>query len=253
MNLFKRLFFTKRPDPVIAAAYDFSAVVSQRHKAVMDGDSENGFYVEKDACTACGAPEAEAPGLIEHNVGSGECYFKTQPKTDDEIGQAINAVMVSCVDALRYGGKDENILKRMYELGLSGNCDYAPAGSYGITIRNVVVFYFPGTLNHLAEVVTSSFVNNARFKVIDFLSDRTGRFSFVIRLVYLSAGKLFICTHLENGFFKIVILEEDGQLPDHLTGYSDALHTILKENVFATNILWYDGDAGDVEGAPRPW
>jgi len=202
MNLFKKLFFTKKPDPAIAAAYDFGALVLRPNKIVIDDEIENGFYVDKDVCIACGAPEAEAPKLIEHSVGSGECYFKIQPKTEEEVTQAINAVMVSCIDALRYGGKDERILKRMYELGLSGNCDYVPEGSWQLLTRNVVTCNFRGTINTFAEIVTSSFVDDTRFKVIDFLSDRTGRFSFVLRLPYLSVGKLFICTHLQNGFFK---------------------------------------------------
>jgi len=56
----------------------------------------------------------------------GHCYFKKQPKTEDEIEKAINTIAVSCISGLRYGGTDEKILKRLYEIGEGGQCDYKP-------------------------------------------------------------------------------------------------------------------------------
>lgn len=71
------------------------------------------------------APEAEAPDLIEHSKpGYGHCYFKKQPQTAEELDRAINAMQVSCISGIRYGGKDETILQRLYELGLANECDY---------------------------------------------------------------------------------------------------------------------------------
>jgi hypothetical protein len=74
-------------------------------------NSNGDFYVEKQVCTACGAPEAEAPDLIEHSkLEYGHCYFKKQPQTPEELDRAINAMSVSCISGIRYGGKDEFIL-----------------------------------------------------------------------------------------------------------------------------------------------
>lgn len=56
----------------------------------------------------------------------GHCYFKKQSKTEDEIERAINAIAVSCISGLRYGGTDEKILKRLYEIGEGGQGDYKP-------------------------------------------------------------------------------------------------------------------------------
>ena len=89
-----------------------------RHKLNADGD----FYVVWNACTLCGAPEAEAIGLMEHSDDG--CYFIRQPETEEEIEQAINAISVSCVSAVRYGGTDKKILKRLYDLNLAAECDH---------------------------------------------------------------------------------------------------------------------------------
>lgn len=74
-------------------------------------------------CLACGAPEAEAPELLAPLTdGNYDTYFAKQPTTADEIEQACRAIEVCCVAALRYGGTDPAIIRRL------GNtpeyCDY---------------------------------------------------------------------------------------------------------------------------------
>lgn len=87
------------------------------------------FYVECDVCTSCGAPQAEAPDLIDHSKADyRHCYFKKQPETDEEIERAITAIAVSCVAGLRYGGTNEKILKRLYEMGEGDQCGHKPSG-----------------------------------------------------------------------------------------------------------------------------
>ncbi|MDR6564364.1 MULTISPECIES: ferredoxin [unclassified Arcicella] len=88
-------------------------------------NSQGDFYVENGVCITCGAPENEAPDLIEHSkLECGHCYFKKQPQTEDEIQRAINAIAVSCISGLRYGGTDEKILKKLYDMGESAQCDH---------------------------------------------------------------------------------------------------------------------------------
>jgi hypothetical protein len=87
-------------------------------------NSKGDFYVEKNGCITCGAPYAQAPDLIEHSKNDqGHCYFKKQPQTDEEIEKAISAIAVSCVGALRYGGTDQKIIKRLADLGCIDQCD----------------------------------------------------------------------------------------------------------------------------------
>jgi hypothetical protein len=81
------------------------------------------FYVEKDLCLQCMAPEAEAPELMGFDEKSGNCYFKRQPATPEELEHAIAAVSVSDIQALRYGGHNEYVLRRLRKLGASDCCD----------------------------------------------------------------------------------------------------------------------------------
>lgn len=65
-------------------------------------------------CMACGAPEAEAPDLLAPlSADDNETYFVRQPETPEDIGRACRAVHVCCVAALRYGGTDPAVLKRL--------------------------------------------------------------------------------------------------------------------------------------------
>ena len=78
-------------------------------------------------CLSCEAPESEAPNLLAKLTDdNGDTYFVKQPVTNEEIKDAISATKVCCVDALRYGGKDKTILKKMDKW----NCDFviAPNG-----------------------------------------------------------------------------------------------------------------------------
>jgi hypothetical protein len=73
-----------------------------------DGD----FYVVKDMCITCMAPHQEAPELMGVDGETG-CYFRRQPQTPEELNHAVEAIWVSCVQALRYSGNDPEILDRL--------------------------------------------------------------------------------------------------------------------------------------------
>ena len=77
-------------------------------------------------CLSCNVPEEEAPTLLAPlTETNSDTYFIKQPETDEEVDQACCAIEVCCVDALRYGGKDQKILAR---LSKTGNCDYSNFG-----------------------------------------------------------------------------------------------------------------------------
>jgi ferredoxin len=71
------------------------------------------FYVIKDECIACGAPEAEAPTLMAFDDDAGSCYFRRQPSDPAETDRAIRAVWASCCGAVRYGGSEPAVLARL--------------------------------------------------------------------------------------------------------------------------------------------
>jgi hypothetical protein len=71
------------------------------------------FYTTGD-CLACEAPELEAPELLAPLEGENyDTYFIRQPKTSVEIERACRALEVCCVAALRYGGSDPEIVRRL--------------------------------------------------------------------------------------------------------------------------------------------
>jgi hypothetical protein len=109
-----------------------------RHPRRFPGNAEGPFYttgyrcqatdpqsplVWSADCLACEAPECEAPDLLAPlNESYYNTYFVRQPRTPEEIDRACRALEVCCVAALRYGGKDRSIIRRL------GNeprlCDY---------------------------------------------------------------------------------------------------------------------------------
>lgn len=71
------------------------------------------FYTTGE-CLACGAPEDEAPDLLAPiDDNNSETYFIKQPATSEEIERACRAIDVCCVEALRYGGKNPQIIRRL--------------------------------------------------------------------------------------------------------------------------------------------
>jgi hypothetical protein len=85
------------------------------------------FYVENEMCIFCEAPEHEAPDLMAHDSAAPagyHCYFKRQPRTPAELERAILAVAVGCCSAVRYGGTDVAVLRRLAEVEAVDACDY---------------------------------------------------------------------------------------------------------------------------------
>lgn len=94
----------------------------QRHPANAPGD----FYVENERCITCAMPHEMAPDLMawfDDGDGGSSCYFKRQPTSPAEIDQAIAALRTSCCGALRYGGKDPEIRRRLQDSFAGDPCD----------------------------------------------------------------------------------------------------------------------------------
>ena len=71
------------------------------------------FYTTGD-CLACDAPEQEARDLLAPLIGCNfDTYFVRQPLTPEEVERACRALEVCCVAALRYGGTDPDIIRRL--------------------------------------------------------------------------------------------------------------------------------------------
>lgn len=82
------------------------------------------FYVERDSCMSCMAPEGEAPDLMGYSESDCHgCYFHKQPSTPEELERASDAIRVCCCAGVRYGGDDPKLLQRLREEGLATGCD----------------------------------------------------------------------------------------------------------------------------------
>jgi hypothetical protein len=97
----------------------------KRHRFPLNAPGD--FYVEDNMCIACTAPEHEATDLMGHYSDDSvcyHCYFKRQPNTAEEMERAIRAVEVGCCGAVRYGGKDPQIIRRLNTVWHRDACDH---------------------------------------------------------------------------------------------------------------------------------
>jgi hypothetical protein len=63
---------------------------------------------------ACGVPEVEAPELFAPLEGENyDTYFVRQPAAPAEVERACRAAEACCVNAVRYGGRDTAIIRRL--------------------------------------------------------------------------------------------------------------------------------------------
>ncbi|MBO9635946.1 MAG: ferredoxin [Chitinophagaceae bacterium] len=204
------------------------------------------FYVEDGVCTSCGAPQAEAPDLIGHSKNEySHCYFKKQPETEEEIERAISAIQVSCISGLRYGGSNEKILKRLYEIGEAAQCDQKPLGNYKPLIWNNVTFRYEGPIKELSELITPKIGLDlpASFQqeiILQLLSDDS--FEIIYKWRSTGSGDIFKCHSMADSMFSMELSVEDGGNEISIRGTAIRLNTILITDKKISEICWFDQD-----------
>jgi len=198
------------------------------------------FYINNGDCISCGAPQAEAPDLIEHGKEDGHCYFKKQPQTEKELDQAISALMVSCINALRYGGTEEKILKRLYENGLADLCDHLPQEKYHVVIRDRVSLNFDGSIDELADLLIQKFVSIGPHITLEKMTyDGSRHFSFIKRWTGGSRGLIYSCSKEDDDSYTLQITLKKGKINEGMIGAAALLHDFLKKDDRITNIKWF--------------
>jgi len=216
-------------------------------------NSQGDFYVVSGVCTSCGAPQAEAPDLIDHSkIEDGHCYFKKQPETDEEIERAINAIAVSCISGLRYGGTNENILKRLYEIGEGEQCDHKPLGNYKTIIWDKVTFRYKGSIKELSELVTTKIVQGETHlnkQIINFKSQNENYFEFIYRWTTGPTGNIFKCYPIADNKFCIEIDIEERGHEISIRGNSMKFNSILCSDKNISEICWFDKEKNTYSGA----
>lgn len=68
------------------------------------------------------------------------CYFQQQPRGATELERALRAVWSSCIAALRYSGRDPEILRRLAEMGMASQCDHPLEEAIEEKLFEVVMF-----------------------------------------------------------------------------------------------------------------
>jgi len=226
--------------------------VPERYSKNADGD----FYVAYDSCITCGAPQAEAPDLIDHSKeGYGHCFFKKQPETPEEIDKAIIALDVSCVGALRYGGKNESILNRLYALGLEHLCDYELAEIHTYDLQGKVTFKFSGSIDQLYDNLVkqiSSPIPLLDKDIIDFFSNNKDEFEFIYRPAFGLTGIQFKCEFSSDGHCCIRLIKEKNAVLITVSKNAEVLDTILLNDENVKEIIWYN-TKGEVYAADKAW
>jgi hypothetical protein len=92
-------------------------------------NTEGDFYVADQQCLLCLVPLDAAPHLMSlfdspDGPAGSTCYFSHQPTSETDVDAAIRAMTHSCCGALRYGGRDPDIIGKLKALGLATQCDY---------------------------------------------------------------------------------------------------------------------------------
>lgn len=221
-----------------------------------DLSAQGDFYNEGD-CLVCGAPHAEAPTLIDY-APDGRCYFKKQPQNEAELDQAIGALWVSCISAIRYRGTDEALLKRLYENGLADSCDYRPQQEYPLLIRDRVRFNFEGTINELADLVVSKVKMSASSeyvpgdRIVQFYNDEKQSFSFV-HIWYDAANAVgYNVNHQQDAQYELLI-STASEFERNIIGTSARLHDGIKSDKRFGNIQWFEKDMSNQRSYLKPY
>jgi hypothetical protein len=202
------------------------------------------FYVENQVCIACGAPEAEAPLLIEHSKAEyGHCYFKKQPENEVELEMAICAMQVSCIAGIRYGGNDQSIIQRLFKLGLENECDYAPEIIQKYGLKSLVEFEYYGTFKDLYDNLIAKIIEKKEEQngsIIKFSSNNKDYFEFIYSPGLHLKGTQFVF-NLKNKNQCTIELRKERDTPMFFTmEKGDILNQFLESNKLVQNIIWYN-------------
>ncbi|HEY8970717.1 MAG TPA: ferredoxin [Puia sp.] len=207
------------------------------------------FYVSNGECIACGAPQTEAPEIIEHRKEDGHCYFTRQPETEAEQDQVILAMRISCIDALRYGGTDEKILKRLYENGMSDLCDHAPARYYPTVAKNNVTFVFKGRMPELVKDLTSYLQGLPAKTIVSREATRQGQIRLVQR--WQEVALAFYYAIRQEGEMMLITVSRGPNVQEPCLGV--ILHGFLQRDLRVSDIKWWAQSPGDGEYYVKPY
>lgn len=202
------------------------------------------FYVVDGCCTACGVPEATAPGMFAYDSAM-HCYVTQQPDSEDEVERALQVIRGQELGCVRYRGVDHVILRRLAEAGESSSCDFPLKGVEPI-LRNVVTFIVNGT-----ETVSLD----------EFLDDMRGRLPSIEIRTRNRAGSSLSFSWYEDNYYELILRPLGDQVRRWMIshngplGVSEWLHRWLSDTSRVESVRWLtesDLRRGD-PGQECPW
>ena len=209
------------------------------HRANCEGP----FYVVDGDCMSCGAPEAEAEGMMSHDR-SGHCFFTTQPENSEQNDAAIRSLLASCCGAVRYAGNDQSILTRIAELGEHLRCDEKIDPIPRKIVRSRVTFAYqggsPSVESHLRSIIrfiADTRSKDSHCKCKDF-KYRKGEASFVFHW-YIDCSIKFHVEQIPGGRWLVSL--EDNDVAKISTAIS--LDKSLRASQQFSEIRWFTEDA----------
>lgn len=222
-------------------------------------NSQGPFYVANGECISCGAPESEAQDLMSHDDG-GHCYFVRQPESPEEVEQAIHATWASCCGAVRYGGKDAEIIRKLAILGSYDSCDEKLIPEPSGEIRSCVRFDFvparPGAsvrsrlkqlLHRLQSGLTSDYCKSSSFR----LWWSKGSFRLNWGVPGLRCVIRIQARHDSSNRWVVRVSDNDAAR----VSFTLALEKVLRAQDSFRNIEWHAEENGVIFGEPaaRPY
>ena len=90
-------------------------------------DSLGFVYVDRECCTQCGVPTAEAPGVFEW--GKDSCFVQRQPQSVVELRNVLRVFRHQELDCVRYAGNDPRVRGILERVAEENKCDIVPRSS----------------------------------------------------------------------------------------------------------------------------
>lgn len=230
-------------------------IVTQKYKA-HPKNVPGPFYVVNGCCTACGVPDVLAPDLFAYDQDN-HCFVKRQPATAADLESALDVIVGQELGCIRYHGSEDDVLRRLAEVGEANQCDVAPPPGIVPALRNHVTFDTPSP--EVAALPAEALLNRFRgymlqqrsaikFQASTVLKNSSDQASFSVSWVQGHAHDVIAC-RLDLHESKFLIRHSD-----HI-GLSREIDEWLKQEGCFSNVRWYSERDwyGGKRWRARPW
>ncbi len=214
------------------------------HRKIPKRDSLNApgdFYVEDGVCMTCMAPHQEAPQCMGFDESRNHCFIRKQPSTDEEVDRAIRAVFSSCIGAIRYGGNDSKILRRLGEMGAWDRCDNTLPEPIQEKVRPFATFHYKtGDSNSARELLEmlKRFLVRPENDLSTSIEEMASGWSFLYRW-WRDVEGVTVTVKSVDGKEPRLLLSIGGPTTQAYSSTSIRLDDFIKQNAECSSVRWY--------------